>query len=99
MQTITREVFGRLRGLDPVVEEQRMRQEEEEANAELKLVLSPTKVTNPLPGNDNPNSESGQAPGMRGPESEREFCKRSWMLLVDCISGFYSSSLRTSYCS
>ncbi|KAF8606445.1 Sec7-domain-containing protein [Ceratobasidium sp. AG-I] len=72
MQTITREVFGRLRRLDPVVEEQRMRQDEDEANAELKLVLSPTTAINPLPDSDAPAPDSMQVPGTRGPESERE---------------------------
>lgn len=72
MQSIIREVFGRLRGLDPVLEEQRMRQDEEEADAELKLVLSPTTVTNPLPGGDTPVLDRTQAPGTHEPESERE---------------------------
>ncbi|KAG8748165.1 GDP/GTP exchange factor for ARF [Ceratobasidium sp. 414] len=68
MQTIIREVFGRLRNLDPVAEEQRMRQDEEEANVELKLALSPTTVTNPLPGGDTPLPD--QALGAHEPESE-----------------------------
>ncbi|KAG9102674.1 GDP/GTP exchange factor for ARF [Ceratobasidium sp. 370] len=68
MQTIIREVFGRLRSLDPVAEEQRMRQDEEEAGAELKLALSPTMVTNPLPGGDAPLPD--QALGAHEPEAE-----------------------------
>ncbi|KAG9093300.1 GDP/GTP exchange factor for ARF [Ceratobasidium sp. UAMH 11750] len=67
MQTIIREVFGRLRSLDPVAEEQRMRQDEEEANVELRLALSPTTVTNPLPAGD---TLPDQAPGAHEPESE-----------------------------
>ncbi|KAG8732421.1 GDP/GTP exchange factor for ARF [Ceratobasidium sp. 423] len=62
MQAIIREIFGRLRILDPVSEEQRMRQDEEEASAELKLALSPTAVTNPLPGVDAVISDQAQTP-------------------------------------
>ncbi|QRV74795.1 Sec7 guanine nucleotide exchange factor [Ceratobasidium sp. AG-Ba] len=68
MQTIIREVFSRLRGLDPIIEEQRMRQEEEEANSELKLALSPTTVTNPLPSGE--NSGPDQTQGIHEPETE-----------------------------
>ncbi|KAG8755534.1 GDP/GTP exchange factor for ARF [Ceratobasidium sp. 428] len=67
MQAIIRELFGRLRGLDPIAEEQRMRQDEEEASAELKLVLSPTTATNPLPEG---GAMSDQAPGAHEPEAE-----------------------------
>ncbi|KAG8698119.1 GDP/GTP exchange factor for ARF [Ceratobasidium sp. 395] len=66
MQAIIRELFGRLRGLDPIAEEQRMRQDEEEASAELKLVLSPTTATNPLPE----GAVSDLAPGAHEPEAE-----------------------------
>ena len=97
MQTITREVFGRLRGLDPVVEEQRMRQDEDEANAELKLVLSPTTAINPLPDSDTPVHNSAQVSGTHGPESERELCQASHELSINYVSNFSSSSLRTSY--
>ncbi|CAE6427640.1 unnamed protein product [Rhizoctonia solani] len=62
MQTIIREIFGRLRKLDPAAEEQRMRQDEEEASAELKLALSPAAVTNSLPGADTIVSDQDQAP-------------------------------------
>lgn len=72
MQVIIREVFGRLRHLDPVVEEQRMRQDEEEANTELRLALSPTTVTNPLPAADTAASDQAQPSVGHGPESERE---------------------------
>lgn len=70
MQTIIREVFGRLRHLDPVVEEQRMRQDEEEANAELRLALSPTTVTNPLPEAGASATDQTRTPGAHEPESE-----------------------------
>ncbi|CAE7052219.1 unnamed protein product [Rhizoctonia solani] len=60
MQTIIREIFGRLRKLDPVVEEQRMRQDEEEANAELKMALSPTAMAGSLPGIDATTSDQTQ---------------------------------------
>ena len=86
MQAITREVFGRLRSLDPVAEEQRMRQEEEEASAELKLALSPTTVTNPLPSSD--NLAPGQAQDTQGahePEAEREYPKPIRRFLVHLI--------------
>ncbi|KAJ1307233.1 hypothetical protein OPQ81_001347 [Rhizoctonia solani] len=69
MQTIIREIFGRLRKLDPVAEELRMRQEEE-ANAELKLALSPTTVTNQLPGIEATASDQLQTPAL--PEAESE---------------------------
>ncbi|CAE6422889.1 unnamed protein product [Rhizoctonia solani] len=62
MQAIIREIFSRLRKLDSAVEEQRMRQDEEEANAELRLALSPTTVTNPLPGADVTASDQAQTP-------------------------------------
>ncbi|CEL55144.1 putative protein C211,03 OS=Schizosaccharomyces pombe (strain 972 / ATCC 24843) GN=SPBC211.03c PE=1 SV=1 [Rhizoctonia solani AG-1 IB] len=70
MQTIIQEIFGRLRRLDPVEEEQRMRQDEEEASAELKLALSPTTVTNPLPGGDAVIPDQAQAPGLLEPGPE-----------------------------
>ncbi|CCO30694.1 Pattern formation protein EMB30 AltName: Full=Protein EMBRYO DEFECTIVE 30 [Rhizoctonia solani AG-1 IB] len=70
MQTIIQEIFGRLRRLDPVEEEQRMRQDEEEASAELKLALSPTTVTNPLPGGDAVVPDQAQAPGLLEPGPE-----------------------------
>ncbi|KAH7342067.1 hypothetical protein B0J17DRAFT_715209 [Rhizoctonia solani] len=70
MQAIIREIFGRLRKLDPVVEEQRMRQDEEEASAELRLALSPTTVTNPLPGADATASDQAQTPAPHEAGSE-----------------------------
>jgi brefeldin A-resistance guanine nucleotide exchange factor 1 len=73
MQTIIQEIFGRLRRLDPVEEEQRMRQDEEEASAELKLALSPTTVTNPLPGGDAVVPDQAQAPGLLEPGPERKW--------------------------
>ncbi|KAL5635177.1 hypothetical protein ACGC1H_003018 [Rhizoctonia solani] len=70
MQTIIREIFGRLHKLDPVAEEQRMRQDEEEANTELKLALSPTTVTGPLPGADATVSDQAQTTILHEAESE-----------------------------
>ncbi|CUA75851.1 putative protein C211,03 [Schizosaccharomyces pombe 972h-] [Rhizoctonia solani] len=70
MQSIIREIFGRLRKLDPVTEEQRMRQDEEEASAELRLALSPTTVTGPLPAADATISDQVQATAPHEAESE-----------------------------
>ncbi|KAF8754344.1 Sec7-like domain is implicated in guanine nucleotide exchange function [Rhizoctonia solani] len=70
MQTIIREIFGRLHKLDPVTEEQRMRQEEEEANADMRLTLSPTIVTNSLPGADGGVLDQAQTPAPHEAEAE-----------------------------
>ncbi|GAB1521661.1 GDP/GTP exchange factor for ARF [Rhizoctonia solani] len=70
MQTIIREIFGRLRKLDPVTEEQRMRQEEEEASADMRLTLSPTIVTNSLPGADGGVLDQAQTPAPHEAEAE-----------------------------
>jgi hypothetical protein len=91
MQTIIREVFGRLGSLDPVLEEQRMRQDEEEANTELRLALSPTTVTNPLPGGDTPMPD--QALGTHEPESERKYFTETRILLLISQPGFLQLDL------
>ncbi|CAE6485000.1 unnamed protein product [Rhizoctonia solani] len=69
MQAIVREIFGRLHTLDPVAEEQRMQQDEEEAT-ESKLILSPTLVTNPLPGVDAVVSDQARTPAPHETDSE-----------------------------